>query len=219
MKKAISLICILTLSITVFGSIYEPPTSMNLIRPQTNTFGFGASIGIGFFYPTDVNNYILNKLESENPYDIFYNTSIYEFINIGAVATFRPMKNIRINANGELGYAPKFIINYDKFNLGRLSLGFDTYFNKPIGSTKQSFIFGAGPYFHHMYFENFSANKLGLRIIPFGAALQFGGFQPQILLGCDLFAKKTARAVDYTGFENDLDLSYNGGFLRINLCF
>ncbi len=138
--------------------------------------------------------------------------------NIAAVVTYRPIKMLRINLSAEAGIGPKLVrinngeTNYHNF--GRYSGGLEAYLNVPIGSGRHSILFGVGSFYHHLYFEGYSGNTIGIRVIPFGMSFSIGKFQPQILLGGDLLSNVIDNSNDY-----DFELNYNHGFIHINLLF
>lgn len=207
-----------------------PPAShsqTNTPPPPTVTddgikvFGMGFGIAFGGFSPGDVNEYIESQYEDVT--EFFGSYSIYMCEEFAVVMTFRPSRMFRFNVAFEAGIAPKIVsVSYytsygsssstDFYNFGRYGASIEGYLNLPLGSgRKANMLFGAGTAFHYMYFQDYKATKLGLRVTPLGWSFKFGGFQPQVLLGADLFAK----GVDDSSFE----LNYTRGFLKINLCF
>ena len=177
-------------------------------------FGIGFGIGFGFFSPSDVNNWLENKYSNYTT----ANLSLYMNENLSFVATFRPVSMLRINVSAEAGMGPKLVITDNDgtkyHNFGRYSGGVEAYLNVPIGSGKHSMLFGVGSFYHHLYFEGYSGNTIGVRVIPFGMSFSLGKFQPQILLGGDLLSNVIDNSHDY-----DFELNYNHGFIHINLLF
>lgn len=178
-------------------------------------FGIGFGIGFGFFNPEDVNNWLENEYSR---YTEVTNLSIYMNENIALVASFRPIEMLRVNLSAEAGIAPKLIITDDRgtkyHNFGRYSGGIEAYLNVPIGSGRHSILFGVGSFYHYMYFEEYSGNTIGVRVIPFGMSFGFRKTQLQLLLGGDLLAS----ANDTRGYTN-FNLNYNHGFIHINFLF
>ncbi len=218
MKKTTLLLC--AVAYTMIAIAVNPTldyASKNINQDhEFDNFGIGFGIGFGFFYPGDVNDWIereySNYTQEFGSFDIIMNE------NISLVATFRPINMLRINISAEAGIGPKLVTTDDAgtnfHNFGRYSGGVEAYLNVPFGSGRNSMLFGVGSFFHHMYFEDYSGNTIGVRVIPFGMSFQFGDFQPQILLGGDLLSSVT----DTRG-GNNFELNYNHGFIHINLLF
>lgn len=214
MKRMLLLIMAVSIYgiITASSPLRKNNTNIIVQDPEFDKFGIGFGIGFGFFYPSDVNDWLDEKYSNYmmqfGSIDLFMNEQI------AFVASFRPVKMLRININAEAGIGPKLVNTNDAgtnfHNFGRYSAGTEAYLNVPIGSGKHSVLFGAGVSYHHIYFEEYRGNTIGLRIIPFGMSFNFGGFQPQILLGGDLLSKAT---------DGTFELNYNHGFIHINLLF
>lgn len=212
MKKL--LLIIISFSLSGIVSAFEPQINgySNLQNKEFDKFGIGLGIGFGFFYPGDVNDWINNKYSNYNME--LGSTDLYMTEQIAFVTTFRPIEMIRINVLAEAAIGPKMVMTNDDgtnfHNFGRYSVGAEAYLNVPIGSGRHSILFGVGSLFHQMYFEDYSGNTIGIRVIPFGMSFQFGNFQPQILVGGDLLTKTT---------DGYFELNYNQGFIHINLLF
>lgn len=195
---------------------------LNNSDPNIDKFSIGFGLGFGFFDPEDVNNYLSYIYSSSNGYNMeFGTTDIFMNENLSFVISIHPVKLLRVNIVGEAGIAPKLITlntgNSDFYNFGRYSGGIETYFNLPFGSGRHSFIFGVGSLYHHLYFDDYSGDTFGLRVIPFGMAFNFGKFKPQIMIGGDLLTKAIDKS--YSEYSNDFELNYDHGFVHINFLF
>ncbi|HPM12745.1 MAG TPA: hypothetical protein PK734_04560 [Bacteroidales bacterium] len=214
MNKITGLLAVFFIVNTAFSNTNNGIKFYN--ETEYKKIGIGFGIGFGFFYPSDVNDYLEERYQNYST----VNLSIYMNEQLSITATYRLAKYMRINITGEAAIGPKLMSTGTFYNYGRFSGGAELYFNKPIGSTKHSFIFGVGPMYHHMYFEGSKGNDLGMRIIPFGISMQFGKFQPQVIVGCDLLSKAQSRIQEYnSGITRDFEMSYNGGFVHINCLF
>lgn len=208
--KRLALLCVAM--IFFMASFSATPFSIKLEANEIDKFGIGVGLGFGFFYPSDVNDWL--DFHYSNYYMEFGSTDLFMNEQISFVTTFRPIKLLRFNIMAEAAIGPKIVrINNggtNFHNFGRYSVGAEAYLNVPIGSGRHSMLFGVGSLFHHMYFEDYSANTVGLRVIPFGMSFQLGNFQPQVLVGGDLLTNAT---------DGYFELNYNGGFIHINLLF
>jgi len=188
-----------------------------------DVFGFGFGFGLGFFYPGDVNQYLEDTYANMET----INLNLYMNEMLALCFTIRPVKMFRINIDLEAGIGPKFVVedngDTEFYNLGRYSFGINPMLNVPMGSGKNSLLFGVGLMLHRMYFEDYKASTVGGRIIPFGLSFQFGNFQPQVVIGFDI-AKATDRGMQTNPFTgsttiSNFDLNYTGGIVKVNLCF
>jgi len=95
---------------------------------KPSNFQLGGEFGLGFFNPTDVNNYISNYL-STNGWAVQAGTSdmfIYEMV--GATATYTFSNNIAIRGTFECAISPKVITSTNSndsktFTFTRISPG------------------------------------------------------------------------------------------------
>jgi len=168
------------------------------------TFG----VSIGFFYPSDVNDYIESTLGS------FYSTEfgsedMFMYLELYGGVAFR-LKRMDVTGFLEYALAPKWVVvtNGDdiSFTFSRISPGVNANYYIPIGSGKHALFVGGGIQYHIMDFEEFYASAPGFRLQA-GISLQFGKFNIQ-----PYGAFKYARATDSDNdLGGDFDLNYTGG--------
>jgi hypothetical protein len=122
----------------------------------------------GFFNPKDVNQYIEDYLDSRGMLMTSGFSNIIMCFSARADVKIKPHKLFDIDIFGEFTAAPKFLTVDNgeslSFNFGKRSFGALANFNIPLGSGRHYFFFGAGPAYHSMKFEEFSASTLGTRI-------------------------------------------------------
>jgi len=224
MKKTILFLLLAILGTSGFGltPIKDASTLYYNSDPSFDKFAIGFGIGFGFFNPEDVNDYLAYIYSSSNGYDMeFGTTDIFMNENLSFVASIRPIKYLRVNIVAEAGVGPKLISldngNTDFYNFGRYSGGVEAFFNLPFGSGRNCFMFGVGSLYHHLYFEDYIGNTVGIRVIPFGMSFKVGKFQPQILVGGDLLTKAIDKT--YSDYNSNFELNYNQGFIHINFLF
>ncbi len=205
MKKRIIILCVI-----VFSSLYSFAIEFG---NKDVSLGFG--VGTGIFYPNDVNDWIEAQYQGRET----YNLDLYTNAGIAFVGSVKLAENFRLNVTAETAFGAKAIdVQYggtDWYNFGRFSVGAEAFLEVPIASGRNCILFGGGPMFHHMYFEDFDANTVGLRVIPFGMSFRFGPVKPQFLVGADLFSK----AEDSSSTYSDFELNYNGFYAQFNILF
>ena len=172
-------------------------------------------IGIGFFYPGDVNDYIEASLPAGYVMEYGFNDLIMNITLQGGV-TFR-MKQFDISGLFEYALAPKYIMvtNGDDypFFFHRFSPGIAANYYVPVGTGRHAFMVGGGINYSFMKFEQFTGSSPGFRIQA-GFSLQFGHFNLQPY-GAFSYAKATDNETDW----GDFTLNYTGGQIGVNLSF
>ncbi|MBN2275248.1 MAG: hypothetical protein JXR41_12235 [Bacteroidales bacterium] len=190
---------------------------------KTNGFYPGLGIGIGVFYPEDVNEYIEADLPS-NIITSYGNTDIYMYEALNASLTYK-IKWIDITAILEYALGPKWIIITNGtnhfYNFRRISPGLLVNFYVPTGTGRHALFLGGGAQYHFMKFEDITRNKIGFRV-NLGYCLQFNGISVQPYLAFNLAnAKGPETQGTYIGTEqfDRFDLNYTGGQIGVNLSF
>lgn len=205
-------------------------------------FSFGFGIGIGGFYPEQVNDYLSAKYSEYSldfgSFDMYLNEYFKVLFNI------RPIKYLSIEIPLEAGIAIKTVrtkttyygsssssSSSDDFYLfGRFSAGTIIHANLPIGSGRHHIRIGAGPMYHYMYFEDFSASTVGFRVVPFGMGFHFGKFNPYFNLFFDYAKASTGNTTGYYDPTSSVsyeyqpaygpsELSYTGGGVCLNIAW
>jgi hypothetical protein len=179
-------------------------------------FGPGIGIGVGFFNPSGVNEYINNDLSEY----ITTNANLYMYEEVKAFLNFKtrwfdvvPMVEYAIGPKVVVGASGTYFFN-------RLSPGVTADFFIPMGmSGKYAFFLGAGAQYHMMTFKGYTANTIGYRA-QFGFDLQFGSFNLQPTLYFNLANAKEGLPEEIDGYIfKNRDLDYTGGGLSINMSF
>jgi hypothetical protein len=174
-------------------------------------------IGIGGFYPQDVNDYIQNEIDAKGYYDT-YNTELYMFIELKGGLTYR-LKRFDFSGIVEWDLAPKVImvsggngnLNY---NFTRVAPTISTNYYFPLGSGKHALFIGGAIHYNILKFKNYSAAAPGYKI-QFGSSMQFGRFNLQPYL-----AYNYATASDNDPIMgNDFELNYTGGQIGVICSF
>jgi hypothetical protein len=179
------------------------------------TFG----VGIGFFYPKDVNTYIEDYMFPEALES--YNTEIYMYLEVKGGVTFR-LKNVDFGVIMEYDIAPKFVVvtgggEDDTYAFSRYSPELSANYYIPGKSGKNAFFIGAGINYSFMEFEGIKASAPGVKL-QLGYSMQFGKFNMQPY-GAFRYVKGTDDDVIW-GMGNDkFELNYTGGQIGIILSF
>jgi hypothetical protein len=185
----------------------------------TKTFAFYPSVGfgIGFFYPSDVNDYIEFDMASQGVAGS-YNTSLYMYLEVKAGLTYR-MKCFDITGGFEYDVAPKFIlvsgssVNSITYFYHRLSPEISANYYFSTKNSKNAFFIGGGANYSFLSFEEYRASAPGLKV-QLGYSMQFDKFNLQ-----PYGAFRYTRATDSSTGMDDFVMDYTGGQFGLILSF
>jgi hypothetical protein len=176
------------------------------------TFG----VGIGFFYPRDVNNYIESSLPSGYTTEYGFSELIM-YLDVHAGITFR-MKQFDISGMVEYDIAPKLIMvtNGDDINFfyNRLAPGITANYYIPVASGRHAFFIGGGVNYSFLKLEDFTASNPGFRLQA-GFSLQFGKFNLQPFGAFNYVSATDSSDPDWEDFK----MNYTSGQIGVNMSF
>lgn len=167
-------------------------------------------VGIGFFHPADVNDYIKTDLDNIGYINEYGTEDLFMYYDLQGSLTFR-LKNL--DFSGDLGYAiaPKLVLitngENQSYIFRRVSPGISCNVYVPTGKGRHAFFAGAGANISFMKFKEFTATSPGLRLQA-GMSLMFGKFNLQPHLAFNYCKKVANRA--YDGFNPDFTLNFTG---------
>jgi hypothetical protein len=195
-------------SVMLFCFVAQPVKAQDM---KKFAFGPGIGIGIGFFNPDGVNEYIKSDLSEY----VTTNANLYMYEEVKAFLNFKT-RWFDVVPMVEYAIGPKIVVGADAtYFFNRLSPGVTADFFIPMGmSGKYAFFLGGGAQYHMMSFEGYKAETLGYRF-QLGFDLQFGSFNLQPTLYYNL---ANAKDVISENTENR-DLNYTGGGFSINMSF
>jgi hypothetical protein len=175
-------------------------------------------VGIGFFYPEDVNNYIKDFITAGYT---TVNTELYMYLEVKGGLTFR-LKNVDFTAALEYDIAPKYVVvdvgGNISYSYSRVAPEISANYFIPNKSGKNAFFIGGGISYSFMKFKEFSASNPGFKIQT-GYSLQFNkiNIQPYIAFR---YVKATDNGItDIDTLPGSFDLSYTGGQIGILISF
>ena len=176
--------------------------------------GFG--IGIGFFNPKGVNEYINYELSSY--YQQFGTFDMFMYYELNGSVTLK-IKQLDVTALAAYAISPKFIIisntsDIKTYTYSRLSPGILANYYIPFGTGRYSLFIGGGAQFHHLKFKEFNGNNIGIRL-QVGLNLKFGNTNMQPHIALNLAKVKDGMIVNSELY----DLNFTGGQVGINLIF
>lgn len=180
----------------------------------------GIGIGLGVFYPGQINDYIRDETGH-----LLITTGLAEMYSnfFGRVSiSVHPHRIIELCGFAELGWAPKYIMVYDSmdeslyFSFTRISPGFSTKIHAPIGSGRHSIFFAPGVTFNMMKFRDHQAQGANYKANALGGRMQ---------IGFHLDLKKIVLK-PYIGYDHAkgnsgglLEMNYSGGQLGVEMHF
>jgi hypothetical protein len=178
--------------------------------PRKQKFCFGGGIGIGFFYPQDVNDYIANELPSGET--VFGVNGLYMNLGINLTLGYKIYRNWEFQWLAETYAAPKYVttnVGDYSYNFWRVSTGVLVNFHIPMNAIgKHSIYFGAGPLFHNMTFKEYNASTVGARF-QVGFSINNYKFNPQVYLSGDYAsANDGSFNLNYSCFRIGVNLNF-----------
>jgi hypothetical protein len=174
----------------------------------------GLGIGVGFFAPKGVNDYIKADLSNY----ITTNESLFMYEEVNAFLNFK-FRYFDITGIAEFALGPKFVVgagNNTSYFFNRFSPGVLANVFLPTGSSgKYALFLGGGIQYHMMTFEGFSGQTLGFRG-QLGYDLQVGRVDIQPTLAVNLIPKVRDKIeIDNTTY----DMNYTGVQIGVNVSF
>ncbi len=171
-------------------------------------------IGIGFFYPSDVNDYIDADLSGYNT----VNEDLYMYLEVKGGLTYR-LKKVDFSGMLEFDVGPKFTTGDETFTyfFTRIAPEISANYYISTGSGKNAFFIGGAVSYAFMKFEDFSASAPGFKA-QVGYSMQFGKFnlQPYVAFRYNKAADDLEFGsfdLDYTGGQIGLIFSFHQGIL------
>src|SRR5512145_1652960 len=169
MKRILFISSALLLVVTFFAAAQESASKTSALYPS-----FG--IGIGFFYPSDVNDYIDAELSNY----ITVNEDMYMYLEVKGGLTYR-LKKVDFSGMLEFDVGPKIATSGDEtytyfFTRIAPEIGANYYISGRSG--KNAFFIGAAVSYAWLKFEEFSASAPGIKG-QVGYSMQFGKFNMQ----------------------------------------
>ncbi len=200
-------------SVMLFCFVTQPVKAQDM---KKFAFGPGIGIGIGFFNPDGVNEYITNELG-----DNATNANLYMYEEAKVFLNFKT-RWFDVVPMVEYAIGPKVVVSggSQSYFFNRLSPGVTADFFIPMGmSGKYALFLGGGAQYHMMTFEGYTGEGIGYRF-QLGFDLQFGSFNLQPTLYFNLANLKNVlpENIDDYYFKNR-DLDYTGGGFSINMSF
>lgn len=179
------------------------------------------TVGIGFFYPGHVNEYIEDEIIAG--YSDAVNTELYAFFEVRGGLTFR-MKRFDFGAMLEYDIAPKFVMvtGGDNFtySYSRIApeLSANIYF--PGNSGKNAFFVGAGINYSFMKFEEYNASSPGVAVRA-GYSMQFKSINIQPYGLFRLVKGSDPSGYDYQGtiVHSEFEMNYTSFQIGANISF
>jgi hypothetical protein len=175
-------------------------------------------VGIGFFYPEDVNNYIKDVVTAGYS---TVNTELYMYLEVKGGLTFR-LKNVDFTAALEYDIAPKFVVvdagDNISYSYTRLAPEISANYFIPNKSGKNAFFIGGGISYSFMKFKDFSASNPGFKIQT-GYSMQFSKINIQPYFAFRYVKASDSSIIEYQEGKNSFDLSYTGGQIGVLISF
>jgi hypothetical protein len=187
------------------------------LKAKTSAIYPSFGLGIGFFYPSDVNDYIDLDMAYQGVEGTF-NTDLYMYLEIKAGLTYR-MKSFDLTGGLEYDVAPKYVL-VDGGSSGNLTyfyhrlspeISANYYISNKNG--KNAFFIGGGINYSFLSFEEFDASAPGFKV-QLGYSMQFNKFNLQ-----PYGAFRYTKATDSSTGMGDFVMDYTGGQIGVNMSF
>jgi hypothetical protein len=175
----------------------------------------GISLGLGIFYPKEINNFIEHDLSNY----ITTNANLYLNFFLRGSLGIQFSKMFVLEPVVEFAIAPKVVIGADKsYIFGRVSPGVLANLHVPVGKRRNTFFLGGGALYHYMWFKDFSAGTIG-PAFQAGVSMNYGkSINPEVFAGFN-YAKAQGKDKSIGNMSPGLELSYTDFHLGIRINF
>jgi hypothetical protein len=188
-------------------------------------FYFGPGIGIGIFYPENINEYMTDYYS--NMYQSFGTFDMVMYFSINATGSLFFTKFTELQIETEFAYSPKFFLINDEseyFSYQRLTPQVKFNFHIPF-SRRFSYFIGAGSSYNFLKFESpedeFTGNTTGFSAQT-GVMFKFRkiAIQPGFTMNfIKADADKKATFNNSGNISTLSELSYTGGHIGCKILF
>ena len=194
-------------------------------KPGPKLFYFGAGVNVGFFYPSDINDYLEDRYSNYVLEFGTYSMIMYYTFNIDGAFFFSRFTELKLEL--ECSASPKFISadETDIYLFNRITPGLKFNFHIPAG-TKMSVYLGPGVNYNRLKFKgpDFTKTRTCLGLSgQAGVMIRFRKFaiQPGFTFNYIPGKKEdSSDEPDYaTTYQTGLDFSYTGGQIGCTFYF
>lgn len=178
-------------------------------------FYFGAGVGFGFFYPTEINDllndYYSNTMTTMGSYDMY----VYYVLNVKGSFFFSKYTELQIEA--EWGFSPKFISidsDFDTYFYRRITPAVKFNLHIPVGGRTSIFL-GPGISWNSLRFNTPNDVDLKGTCIGFsgqgGAMIRFSKWAIAPFIIFNYIDAETDEIIwDEYGYTSNINLNYTG---------
>jgi hypothetical protein len=193
-------------------------------------FLIGGGVGIGFFLPGDVNDYLEGWPQREGGLavqEVGFTEMVVNYVP-RVTFTYIPIEYVQLQALGEIGWSPKVMTlqgegvetKTEWFHYVRYSPGALANFHLPVNANRQSLFVGGGVLYHWLRFtagsDEYKAEALGYRA-QIGYRFYIRKFAPEVFVAFDYVKADSGKALPDS--NRDMVLDYTGGMVGGNFFF
>lgn len=182
-------------------------------QQETKSFLFGAGVGFGFFYPTDINNMLYDRYGMGSGDDIV-DMVIYFVLNVNG--SYFLSKHSELQLDAEWAFSPKMIktsSDIHSYFYQRFTPALKYNFHIPLGK-KTSIYIGAGINWSFLKFNSESGNDMKGNCIGFsgqaGLMWKFSKWAIKPFITANFINANNTDALGEDPVPEDFDLNFTG---------
>lgn len=222
MKRILILIVVVLFT---YNAVESQTSSGGELKPGPKLFYFGVGVNVGFFYPSDINDYLEDRYTDYILEFGTYSMIMYYTLNVDGSFFFCRFTELKLEL--ELAASPKMIMTdeTDTYFLNRITPALKFNFHIPAGN-KVSIYMGPGVNYSRLRFKGPEFDKTRTCLGFSGQAgvmVRFRKFaiQPGITFNYIPGKKEESSGGDdfVTTYQTGLDFSYTGGQIGCTFYF
>lgn len=196
----------------------EEGSALKADKPKM--FSIGLGLGFSFFNSPDIDDHMYDAIVARHGMFTTTSGSVSMFLGFAPALSLNvmPIRYLRIQAIGEVRWAPKIVSADDgateSFHYLRYSPGLIVNGYLPLGRGRISLFLGGGALYHFMRFEDYAADNIGARA-QFGVRIGGKTLDVEVFAGYDYVSGESGRDMVYGA--GTFDFGDYSGFLGVHM--